>query len=112
MAVPVVNIQVEQGTDFSATFFVSDANGSDLNLINHSIDGKMRKHPESEGYIGFGVTFGSDPLEGKIVLSLTNVQTGIITAGRYDYDVIVTNDTTSKKTKVITGQAQVNGTVS
>ena len=52
MAVPVVNIQVEQGTDFSATFFVTDANGSDLNLLNHSIDGKMRKHPESQGYIG------------------------------------------------------------
>ena len=112
MAIPVVNVQVEQGTDFSATFFVTDQNGSDLNLTNHSIAAKMRKHPESEGFIGFGVTFGATPTEGKIVISLTSGQTGIITSGRYNYDVIITNDITSKKTKVITGQTQVNDTVS
>ncbi len=52
------------------------------------------------------------PTDGKIVISLTSGQTGIITSGRYNYDVIITNDITSKKTKVITGQTQVNATVS
>jgi len=111
MAVPVVNIQIEQGADFEATFFVTNSSGSDLNLSNHNLEAKMRKSFESEGSIGLGVTFGSDATLGKIVVSLTNAQTGIITAGRYNYDVLITNTFNNKKSKVITGQAQVNGTV-
>ena len=58
MAVPVVNIQIEQGADFEATFFVTNSSGSDLNLSNHNLEAKMRKSFESEGSIGLGVTFG------------------------------------------------------
>ena len=35
---------------------------------------------------------------------------GILTAGRYDYDIVVKNINNNKKTKVIQGQALVNGT--
>ena len=44
MAVPVVNIQIEQGTDFTATYSVTAATGLPLNLTNHSITAKMSKH--------------------------------------------------------------------
>ena len=112
MAVPVVNIQIEQGTDFSATYSVTAATGLPLNLTNHSITAKMSKHAGVDaGVIGFGVTFGAAPTAGKITISLTNSQTGIITGGRYNYDVLVTNDITSSVTKVIHGQSQVNGTI-
>ena len=111
MAVPVVNIQIEQGTEFSATYTVTAATGSPLDLTNHSISAKVGKYEGSQG-LGFGVTYGSSPTEGKITISLDNATSGIITAGRYHYDVVVTNDITSKKSKVITGQAHVNGTIS
>ena len=112
MAVPVVNIQVEQGTDFQASFNITNPDGSALNLSNRSLSAKMRKWSGSAGYIGFGVTFGAYPTQGQITISLTDVQSGIITAGRYNYDVIVTNDINGKKEKVISGQALVNPTVS
>jgi hypothetical protein len=35
---------------------------------------------------------------------------GILTAGRYDYDIVIKNTNNNKKTKVIQGQALVNGT--
>jgi len=112
MAVPAVNIQVEQGTDFQAQFNVTNADGSALNLTNKSLSAKMRKWSGSAGYIGFGATFGAYPTQGIITISLTDVQSGIVTAGRYNYDVIVTNDVSGKKDKVITGQCLVNPTVS
>lgn len=112
MAVPVVNIQVEQGTDFTAAFNITNPDGSALNLTNRSLSAKMRKWSGSAGYIGFGATFGAYPTQGEITITLTGAQTGIITAGRYNYDVILTNDINGKKEKVISGQAIVNPTVS
>ena len=112
MAVPVVNIQVEQGTDFTAAFNITNPDGSALNLTNRSLSAKMRKWSGSAGYIGFGATYGAYPTAGEISITLTDTQTGIITAGRYNYDVIVTNDVSGKKEKVISGQAIVNPTVS
>lgn len=111
MAVPVVNIEIEQGTDFEAQFDITQTDGSALNLTNRSIAAKMRKHHTSAGSVGFGITFGNNPSNGEITISLTDVQSGIITAGRYNYDVIVTNDVTGKKEKVISGQALVNPTI-
>ena len=111
MAVPVVNIEIEQGTDFETQFDITQTDGSALNLTNRSLSAKMRKHHTSAGSIGFGITFGSTPADGEITISLTDAQSGIITAGRYNYDVIVTNDVTGKKEKVITGQALVNPTI-
>ena len=113
MAVPVINIQIEQGTDFESTFSIVQADGTALDLTNKSISAKMRKHHPSFGFIGFGVTFGTDPALGKITISLSDTQSGIITAGRYNYDVLVNDDAGGgKKEKVISGQALVNPTIS
>lgn len=110
MAVPVVNIQIEQGTHFSATYNITGADGNPLDLSNHSISAKMGKYEGSQG-IGFGVTFGGTPSQGKITISLTDAVSGIVTSGRYNYDVLAKNDITGKSTKVISGQAQVNATI-
>ena len=112
MAVPVVNIEIEQGTDFEAQFDITQTDGSALNLTNRSIAAKMRKHHSSAGSIGFGITFGAAPANGEITISLTDTQSGIITAGRYEYDVLVINRNSNVKTKVITGQALVIPTAS
>ena len=112
MAVPVVNIQVEQGSDFSATYNITGSNGTPLDLTNHSLTAKMSKYAGGQPAAGFGVTFGATPSDGKITISLPCTASGIITSGRYNYDVLVTSDITGKVTKVISGQAQVNATVS
>jgi len=112
MAVPRVNIEIEAGTDFEATYNVTQSDGTALNLTNHSITAKMRKHHSAYGHVAFGATFGGTPADGEITISLTDVQTGIATVGRYNYDILITNDINGKKEKVISGQALINPTIS
>tara|TARA_B100001094_G_scaffold93162_1_gene89029 strand:- start:28 stop:369 length:342 start_codon:yes stop_codon:yes gene_type:complete len=112
MAVPPVNIQIDQGTDFSSTFEISKRDNSPLDLTNFDFQAKMRKHAEAPGSVGFAATYGGQPVKGNVTISLTAAQTGIITAGRYEYDVLIINRNNNAKTKVIAGQALVNPTVS
>lgn len=111
MAVPVVNLVVEEGTDFQRTYSLKKFDGQPLDLSIYSFDAKMRKWTNSVGSISFGTTYNADPTKGQLTISLTNAQTGIITAGRYNYDVVIENITNNKKTKVISGQIKVNSTV-
>ena len=110
MAVPSVNIQIEQGANFSSTFDVKRDDYLPLDLTGFSFVAKMRKHAAAAGSIGFAVTYGSEPTAGRVTLSMTNAQTGIITAGRYEYDVMISNNNTGVKTKIFTGQIMVNPT--
>ena len=112
MAVPSVNIQIDQGTDFSSTFEISKRDNSPLDLTNFDFQAKMRKHASAPGHVAFAATFGGQPAKGNLTISLTAAQTGIITAGRYEYDVLVINRNSNVKTKVITGQALVIPTAS
>jgi len=113
MAVPTVNLVIEQGADFSRTFSLKRSDGAPLDLTNYNFDAKMRKWSGSTGYVSFATTYNATPSQGRLTISLTNSQTGIITAGRYNYDILVINTSQNNvKTKVITGQITVNPTVS
>jgi len=112
MAVPSVNIQIEQGANFSSTFDVKKQDNSPLDLSGFSFSAKMRKHTGAAGSIGFAATHGSTPTDGQLTLSMTSTQTGIITSGRYEYDVLITNNFSGVKTKIFTGQVLVNPTSS
>lgn len=112
MAVPAINIVVEQGTDFSRTYALKKSDGGPLDLSIYNLDAKMRKWSGSSGYVSFATTYNADPTKGQLTISLTNAQTGIITAGRYNYDIVIENSNNNTKTKVITGQVTVNATVS
>ena len=112
MAVPVVNLVVEEGTDFQRTYTLKRSDGQPLDLSIYEFDAKMRKWTNSAGSISFGTTYNADPTKGQLTISLSNTQTGIITAGRYNYDIVIENINNNMKTKVITGQVKVNSTVS
>ncbi len=107
MAVPSVNIQIDKGTDFSSTFDLKKRDNSPLDLTAYNFAAKMRKHADAPGSVGFAATYGGQPTKGNLTLSLTAAQTGIITAGRYEYDVMIINRNSNVKTKVITGQVLV-----
>ena len=113
MAVPTVNLVIEQATDFARTFSLKRSDGAPLDLTNYTFDAKMRKWSNSANSISFGTTYNSDPTQGRLTISMSNSVTGIITEGRYNYDIVVTNTESSNiKTKVITGQITVNSTIS
>ena len=89
MAVPSVNIQIDKGTDFSSTFDLSKRDNSPLDLTLYDFSAKMRKHAEAPGHVAFAATYGGQPAKGNLTISLTSAQTGIITSGRYEYDVLI-----------------------
>ena len=59
----------------------------------------MRKHAEAPGHVAFAATYGGQPKQGNLTISLTAAQTGIITAGRYEYDVLIIKNIKNVKIK-------------
>ena len=44
MAVPAVNIEIEQGADFTSTFTITNSDGSVFNMSSASAVAKAKKH--------------------------------------------------------------------
>lgn len=109
MSVYVVNLMIDKGADFQQTFDLTASNGQALNLENYSAAAQMRKHGKSKTAFAFTVSF-TDRAAGQIKIEMADTTTRDIKAGRYVYDIILT-DSNSDKIKVLEGQALVRETV-
>ena len=105
MAVPEVNIVIEQGTDYQDVFTVHNPDGSPLDLTGHTGIAKIRKFPGSVSSTSFNV--GIVSTAGQVIVCLANTATSDLKYGRYYYDVIVISSV-GKKTKVVDGMVLVN----
>lgn len=110
MSVPVVNIVIEKGTSFEATYYVTNADDSVYALTNQSATAKIRKHPTASTSKSFVTSITVNT--GEIKISMGSTITADLTSGRNYYDVILTHATTGKVTKIFEGMAIVNDTVS
>jgi hypothetical protein len=114
MAIPVVNITIEQGTDIENSYSVSNPDGSPLDLTGYSATAKLIKFPgsttTSSSITSFNVGIVSST--GQVVTSIANTITSQLEPGRYYYDVIVTSVGDAKKTKIVTGMALVRPSAS
>ncbi len=110
MTVPAVNIVIEKGTSFEATYNVTNADNSVYSLTNQSATAKIRKHPTATSAKSFTTTI--TVATGEVKISMGSTVTAELTAGRNYYDVILTHSTTGKVTKIFEGMAMVNDTIS
>ncbi len=110
MTVPAVNIIIEKGTDFEATYNVTNNDSSVYSLTNQAATAKIRKHPTATTSTSFTTSITTST--GEIKISMTAANTALLTAGRNYYDVILTHATTGKKVKIFEGTALVHDTVS
>jgi len=110
MAVPAVNIVIEKGTDFEATYNVTNSDESVYSLTNQAATAKIRKHPTATESNSFSTTI--TVATGEIKISMGSTVTADLTAGRNYYDVILTHSSTGKKIKIFEGTALVHETVS
>ena len=110
MTVPAVNIVIEKGTSFEATYNVTNSDDSVYSLTNQSATAKIRKHPTATTSKSF--TTSITTATGEIKISMGSTVTAELTAGRNYYDVIITHSTTGKVTKIFEGTAIVKETVS
>ncbi len=110
MAVPSVNLTLDKGTDFEATFNVTNSDGTAFLLSNYTATAKIRKHLAATAYKSFQTSL--TVATGEIQVSMASSITSLLTAGRNYYDVIITQSGTNKITKVFEGMILVNETVS
>jgi len=110
MAVPAVNITIERGTDFESVFTVTNPDGSALNLNNFSSVSKIKKFPSSGTSTPFSV--GIVTSRGQVILSMGSTVSSTLEDGRHYYDVVIINNSTGKKKKIIEGMAIVTPSAS
>ena len=110
MTVPAVNIIIEKGTDFEATYNVTNNDSSVYSLTNQTATAKIRKHPTATLVKSFQTSITT--ATGEIKISMGSTVTADLTAGSNYYDVILTHATTGKKVKIFEGTALVHDTVS
>ena len=98
----VSNLAIDQGTTFTVTITVTDDTGSARNLTNYFARSQMRKSYGSSTSYTFTASV-YDAATGKVRLQLTSTQTSAIPAGRYLYDIEITNTSTTAKTRILEG---------
>jgi hypothetical protein len=109
MAVPAVNIEIEQGADFTSTYTIENNDGSVFNMSNASAVAKAKKHPTAGTAYTFSTSIESST--GKITIQMTDEITATMEAGRYLYDILLTS-ASGDKTRVIQGMALVTAGIS
>ena len=92
------NLVIDQGSSFSITINLSDVNGDPLNVTGYTTSGQMRKHYTSSNAVNFSTAISN----GELSLTLTSEQTANIVAGRYVYDVELT-DQSNNITRIVEG---------
>lgn len=107
----ISNLFIDQDADFTTTVTINDSNGSALDLTSYTALAMIRKTYQSTSATTFTSTFASDRTTGQITISLTDTQTADLEAGRYVYDLVIT-DSSGTKTRVVEGIATVNPSVS
>ena len=103
----VSNIVINQGADFDQVFTISDNANLTLDLSLYTISAQLRKHPGSTTKVDFSTSKLTPTTDGSFELKLTDTQTSALKSGRYVYDVMITEISNDKKTRVIEGTALV-----
>ena len=89
------NIIVDQGTDFYTAINLVDDDENILNLTGYTSNGQIRKTYTSSNAVNFGINLQTS--NGIVELTLTKVQSANLVAGRYVYDVVLTNANVSSR---------------
>lgn len=105
-----VNLVLEQGVDFQATFTINNSNNSPLNLTGYTGISSVKKHPSSSTSYPLTLSF-PDRLGGKVTVSMGHTSTDSMEGGRYVYDVILISPQ-SYKTRAVQGNVLVTPGVS
>ena len=98
-----LNLIMDQGTTFITSFTVNDDTGSPINFSGYSGLSQIRKTYTSSNAYSMGVSLYSN---GSVVLNMSATNTSLIVAGRYVYDVEVT-DVSNNISRVVEGVVTV-----
>lgn len=97
---------MEQGSNFTTSITLDEADGSPFILTGCEAKASMKKSYYSNSTTAEFVVQINDPTEGIIVMSLPYANTANIAAGRYVYDLLV-KDSSNNVTRVLEGIVNV-----
>lgn len=98
----ISNLYIDQGTTFSTIIDLTNQDGSPLILNGYTVQSQMRKSYQSSTSTSFTATV-YDANKGQIRLQLAPSATSSMQAGRYLYDIEITNTNTQEKFRVLEG---------
>jgi len=102
-----IELDIDQGADFSFDFTVTDADGSPTDVTDYTFVGSIRKSTYSlYETAAFDITI-VDPFLGLVAVGLSANNTAVIKAGRYMFDVKQT-DPNNIITRIVEGIVTVN----
>jgi hypothetical protein len=105
------NLTIDQGSEFFSVVSVEGSNGLPYDLTGHTARGQIRKTYTSLTSYSFTVTI-NNPVQGDIEIALDNTVTSSMKAGRYVYDIEITETVTGDRTRVVEGQVEITPGVS
>lgn len=95
------NLVIDQGSTYSTTLTLTDEDGDALDLTNNIAQAQIRKSYSSLTYTSF--TASVNVAAGEVLLSLTAAETANMVAGRYVYDVELTDTIANSVTRIVEG---------
>ena len=97
-----VELTLDQGTTFETSVSLTNDDQTTINVTGYSFAAQIRKSYYSANPVANLTITVTDAATGNIKLSMTSANTANVRAGRYLYDLIMT-DTGGVKTRVIEG---------
>jgi len=110
MSVAVVNLNLEKGTDFEATFNIFGPDNGPVSLNNYDGISKIRKHPTSVKSKSFDVEIIT--ADKSVKISMGRTDTLDLSSGRNYFDVFLQDSSNGSTIKVIEGSIIVSDSIS
>lgn len=108
------NISIDQGATYSASLVVYDDAGLIKDLTNYP-NAKMqikKNYTSSTVTAEPTVSINGDPVNGTLDITMTAANTKLIPAGRYVYDIIISNVGNTEVLRVVEGIVTIHPAVS
>ena len=105
MSVYAKNLSINSNADFSEILELTQTGGAVVNLTGFTAYSHLRKETESTKYTGIGVSI-TDPLNGKVKISMASTITSTLKEGRYVWDLMLVRPNNTK-TIAVEGTALV-----
>ena len=110
----ISNLNIDAASDYSSTVTISsvasDGTETAFDLTNYTVAAEIRKTFASSTATAFTAAVNSPATDGKVTISLTDVQTIALDRGRFVWDMVVTS-ASGTKTRVLQGTVTVNPSV-
>lgn len=104
----IVNLVIEKGTDFEASFYLTGDDGGPLNLLYSTSTAFLKKHPSSTTKYPFKVGITTE--DSEVNISMGRTMTSTLPSGRNYLDVFVENMQLDFIVRVVTGTVIVEET--